>query len=93
MTGFDNPPDIGSQEGVIVFLIDQQGIYCQVTWHSKRIKQDVNSSLAAECLGAVDAAKTCILLRTKLEQLLGLSSGFMRISLISNSKSLVDNVH
>lgn len=92
-SGFANLPDSGSQEGLLVFLVDNQGVYCLIAWHSKRIKRVVNSSLAAECLAAVDAAETSILLRSKLEELLCLPTGFINITLISDSKSLVDNVH
>lgn len=92
-SGFANLPDCGSQEGIITFLIDQKGYYCIIAWYSKRIKRVVNSSLAAECLAAVDAAETSILLRAKLTELLCPSDRTIRISLLSDSKSLVDNVH
>ena len=92
-SGFANLPDCGSQEGVITFLVDQNGCYCVVAWYSKRIKRVVNSSLAAECLAAVDAAETSILLRAKLQELLCLVDRTIKISILSDSKSLVDNVH
>lgn len=91
---YANLPDRGSQGGFITFLIDTSGQYCLFAWQSKRIKRVVNSTLAAECLAAVEAAETCILLRSTLEELLSLPSpGKIRISVLCDNRSLVDAVH
>lgn len=90
---FANLPDRGSQGGFVMFVIDEKGIYSAIAWQSKRIKRVVNSSLSAECLEAVEAAETCILLRARLEELLCLPSQFIKLSLITDSKSLLDAVH
>ena len=90
---FANLPDRGSQGGFIMFVVDDKGVYSTIAWQSKRIKRVVNSSLSAECLEAVEAAETCILLRARLEELLCIPSQSIKISLITDSKSLLDAVH
>lgn len=90
---FANLPDRGSQGGYIMFIVDMEGIYAPLAWQSKRIKRVVNSSLSSECLEAVEAAETCILLRERLQEMLCLKQGSVKISLLTDSKSLLDAVH
>ena len=90
---FANLPDRGSQGGYIIFLVDSNGEYVILAWQSKRIKRVVNSSLSAECLQAVEAAETCILLRDRFEDFLCLPSKSVKISIIIDNKSLLDAVH
>ena len=90
---FANLPDYGSQGGFMCFLVDDQGTYNLISWQSKRIKRVVNSSLSAECLAAVEAAETSVLIRHKLEEMLCLERGSIPISILSDSKSLVEAVH
>ena len=49
------------------------------------MKRVVNSLLSAECLEAVEAAETCILLRARLEELLCIPSQSIKICLITDS--------
>ena len=90
---FANLRDRGSQGGFIMFIVDGQGLYAPVAWQSKRVKRVVNSTLSAECLEAVEAAETCILLRARLEEMLCLSPNSIKISLLTDSKSLLDAVY
>ena len=91
---FANLPDRGSQGGYITFLIDDKGTYCPIAWQSRRIKRVVNSTLAAECLVAVEAAEHCILLKLTLEEMLCFQhEQSISISVISDNKSLVDAAH
>ena len=90
---FANLPDRGSQGGNITFIVDQRGIYCPIAWQSKRIKRVVNSTLAAECLEAVNSAEICILLRSTLETFLCCPKNSIKITIISDNKSLVDAAH
>ena len=90
---FANLPDKGSQGGYIIFLVDDKGKYVVLAWQSKRIKRVVNSSLSAECLQAVEAAETCILLRDRLEDILCLPNKSVQVSIIVDNKSLMDAVH
>ncbi len=85
-----NLPDRGSQGGFIVFLVDKNGDYCTVTWQSRKIKRIVNSTLAAECLAAVDTAENCLLLKATIKEITG---GDIKVSLFSDNKSLVEAAH
>ena len=49
--------------------------------------------MSAECLQAVEAAETCILLQSKIEEMLCIDKNSVRISILSDNKSLVDSVH
>ena len=90
---FANLPDYGSQGGQMTFIVDKNGVNNLIAWKSKRIKRVVNSSLSAECLIGVEAAETAILIRDKLEQMLCYPPQTIPISVISDSKSLVESVH
>ena len=86
-----NLPDKGSQGAYIVFLIDEAGRHALLSWHSRRIKRVVNSTLAAECLAAVEASDASIALSVLLSSMLGCPK--FPISVLVDNKSLVDNVH
>ena len=59
---FANLPDSGSQGAFIIFLVDSNGLYCPLAWQSRRIRRVVHSTIAAECLSAVEVAETCTFL-------------------------------
>ena len=88
-----NLQDKGSQGGFLIFLVDGAGAFSLLCWQSKRIKRVVNSSLSAECLEAVDAAETCLLISDRLEEMLCRPSGSIKITLVTDNRSLVDAVH
>ena len=90
---FANLPDRGSQGGFVAFLVDKQGVYSLISWQSKRIKRVVNSTLAAECLVAVDTAEHCLLLKSILDEIMHTPSTEIKISILSDNRSLVDAVH
>ena len=90
---FANLHDLSSQGGFLIFMVDRQGFYSLVCWQSKKVKRKVNSSLGAECLEACEAASTCILIRERLEQMLCCSPGTVKISILTDNKSLVGAVH
>ena len=73
---FTNLQDQGSQSGFIMFIMDAQGEYAPVLWQSKHVKRVVNSTLLAECLEAVDASETGILLGFRLEEMLCLLTAY-----------------
>jgi hypothetical protein len=54
---FGNLTDGGSQGGYIVFIVDDIGRRCPVTWQSRRIRRVVKSTLAAETLALLDSAE------------------------------------
>ena len=90
---FANLANRGSQGAFLIFMADATGIFSLICWQSKRVKRTVNSTLSAECLSAVDAAETCILIRDRLEEMLCLTSGIIKITLVTDNRSLVDAVH
>ena len=91
---FANLPDRGSQGAYVTFLCDKYGSYCLLAWQSRRIRRVVNSTKAAECLAAVEATDASIALSYMLSSML-FSDNECRIpiSILSDSKSLVDSVH
>jgi hypothetical protein len=48
-----NLPNAGSQGGFVSFLIDKNGLYCPITWQSRKLRRVVKSTIAAECLAIV----------------------------------------
>ena len=96
---FGNLPDRGSQGGYLIFLVDDLGRYCPLAWQSRRIRRVVNSTLAAECLAAVEVAEACVYLATILKELLSWKPAHHKgdaefpISIMCDNKSLVDAVH
>ena len=88
-----NLQDKGSQGGFLIFLVDGAGTFSLLCWLSKRIKRVINSSLSAECLEAVEATETCLLIRDRLEEMLCRPSGSIKITLVTDNRSLVDAVH
>ena len=93
---FGNLSDGGSQGAFIIFLIDSSGRASPVTWQSRRIRRAANSTLAAECIAAVEAAEACIHLQTLLKEILHQSNAemnMMPISILCDNRSLVDAVH
>lgn len=87
---FANLPDRGSQGAYILFLCDKHGEYCIITWQSRRIRRVVNSTIAAECLAAVEASEAAIHLKSVLQAIIKKD---LPISLLCDNRSLVDAVH
>ena len=69
---FGNLPNGGSQGGFICFLIDKSGLYTPITWQSRKIRRVVKSTVAAECLAAVEAAETTIYLSVLIKDIFSL---------------------
>ncbi len=93
---FANLPDRGSQGGHIIFLVDKAGLYCPLSWQSRRIRRVVNSTLAAECLAAVAAVEASVLLSATVKEFLyhaTTETPQLAISVLCDNKSLVDAVH
>ena len=87
-----NLPDRGSQGAYVSFIVDKSGSYSVLAWRSKKIKRVVNNTLAAECLAAVDASEASIASSTLLSEMLGFQES-IPISLMCDSKNLVDSIH
>ena len=90
---FANLPDNGSQGAYIIFLIDKTGSYSVIAWQSRRIRRVVHSTIAAECLAAVEVAETCVYLNKTLQLMLGKNNKEIPITILCDNKSLVDQLH
>ena len=92
---FGNLPDGGSQGAYIIFLCDPGDRSVPITWQSRRIRRAVNSTLAAECMAAVEGAEACFHLKALIQEILSSSSPCesFPISIMCDNRSLVDAVH
>ena len=52
----------GSQGGGIIFIVRENGEYTPLSWNSKKIKQMVKSTIAAEMLALLEGSENCFLL-------------------------------
>ena len=88
---YGNLPGHGSQGGYLVFLVDNTGKYCPLTWQSKRLQRVVGSTLAAECLAIIKTAEAAIHVKALLKEILPNISPAIHV--FSDNKSLVSNAH
>ena len=88
---FKNLPNGASQGAFICFLIDSEGNYCPIAWQSRKIRRVVKSTIAAECLAALDAAEMIMYLSVVLKELLNVES--METIVLCDNKSLVSSVN
>ena len=88
---FANLRGCGSQGAYMIFLCDGRGIWCLISWQSRRIVRVVNSTLAAECLAAVEAAQASIALSHHISGMLGCHK--IPISVLCDNRSVVDAAH
>jgi hypothetical protein len=94
-SSFGNLPDGGSQGAFTIFLCDQKGRATLMAWQSRRIRRAANSTLAAECIAAVEAAEACVHLKVLLQEVMYRDSRLNNfpISIMCDNRSLVDAVH
>ena len=90
---FANLPDSGSQGAFLIFLVDSNGLYCLIAWQSRRIRRVVHSTIAAECLSAVEVSETCTFLSKIIQELLSKVPQKIPIHILSDNKSLIDHLH
>ena len=90
---YANLPDRGSQGSYVILLCDRNGIVCVLDWQSRRIRRVVNSTLAAECLAATEAAKSSLSIQFFMTKALGSERPSVPITMLCDNKSLVDAVH
>ena len=89
---FANLPNGGSQGGFVSFLIDKAGLYCPIAWQSRKIRRVVKSTIAAECLSAVEAAEMTIYLATLIKDIFQLTS-IVDTFVYCDNRNLVNAVH
>ena len=96
---FANLVNRGSQGGFVVFLCDDDGQYCPIVWQSRRLRRVVSSTLAAECLAAMEVADTCVHMQAILTEIYPAHTQTnppgtpFPVSILCDNKSLVDSVH
>ena len=92
---FGTLPNGGSQGAFITFLVDNNGTYCPIAWQSRRIRRVVKSTLAAECLAAIESAESSVLLCTILKELLScqMDCDSVNVVIFCDNRNLVDSVH
>lgn len=90
---FGNLPDGGSQGAYLIFLCDKYGHTVLVSWQSRRIRRTVTSTLAAECIAAVEASEACYHLQTLTHTILRRDRQGIPIKIMCDNRSLVDAVH
>ena len=72
--------------------MDNNGLYCPIGWQSRKIRRVVKSTLAAECLAAVEAAEITVYIATVLKEILK-SSHSIDTFVFCDNKNLVNAVH
>ena len=87
-----NLPNAGSQGGFVSFIVDQNGLYCPITWQSRKLRRVVKSTIAAECLAAVEACEMSTYLAFVLKEILRPTRCIETVVYCDN-KNLVNAVH
>ena len=91
---FGNLPNGGSQGAFITFLVDSNGTYCPISWQSRRIKRVVKSTVAAECLAAIESAESSVLLCTIFREMCSRrDNSSVNVVIFCDNRNLVDSVH
>ena len=90
---FGNLPNGGSQGAYITFLIDSTGLYVPIAWQSRRVRRVVKSTVAAECLAAIEAAENVVLIHNALKSILNNPDCFIECLIYCDNKNLVNAVH
>ena len=88
---FGNLIDGGSQVGLLVFLVNSEGIRCPLYWQSRKARRVVKSTLAAETLALIEAAEAAVFISRVISDLLDCIN--LEIQCFVDNKSLVDALH
>jgi hypothetical protein len=89
---FANLPNAGSQGAYVIMLVDQNGLYTPICWQSRKVRRVVKSTIAAECLAAVEAAEMAIYISALLKDMLQ-SKTTIKTYVFSDNKNLVSATH
>jgi transposase InsO family protein len=90
---FGNLENGGSQGGYLLFITDQHGNKCPVTWQSRRVRRVVKSTLAAETLALLDAAEAGVYIATLLAEAINVPTNSFVVKCFVDNKSLVDALY
>ena len=83
--------EVTSQEGHVIFLVDELGTANVIRWCSKKISRVVPSTFAAESLAMMTAVETAYYYKEIIEKIFGLKDA-IKIVCFSDSRSLVDHL-
>ena len=81
---------VSSTCGILVFLGDQFGNVCVLTWRANKIKRVARSTLAAEAMALQEGIDEAIYTRTLLSEMM--PSMLIPIDVYTDNKSLVDSI-
>ena len=87
---YRNLANDGSQGGYLIFLKDETGKSCPISWQSKRLDKVIDSVLGAEALALVEGAKQGIYLAAMLKQIIGHAD--IKVICLTDNKSLADSL-
>ena len=90
---FANLPNAGSQGGFICLLVDKNGVYFPIAWQSRKVKRVVKSTLAAECLSAVEAAELIVYISELIRNVFQNPDMAIDTFVYCDNKNLVNAVH
>ena len=82
----------GSTGAHIVWLMDNSGRCCPVTWNAHKIKRVIRSTLAAETLSLQEGLETAYYYRQMVEEILGLESKTIPIEAYIDNKSVIEAI-
>ena len=83
---------VASGSGRIIFLVDEDGKCCPITWNSNKLKKIVDSTLAAESMSLSAAVKETIYIQQIIKELLGERSS-LPIYCVVDSRGARDAVY
>ena len=89
-----NLPGGSSQGGFIIFLHGENGNVIPMSWRSRKIKRVVRSTLSAETMAFIEAAKQSFFIRAIISELHGFDNKMiLSINMLKVNKSLFDSIH
>lgn len=90
-----NLPCKGSQGGQVVFLTDGQNV-CPISWHSKKIRRVVKSTLAAETLALLDGCENALMISSLVGEVIygaNKSGRAVPVTAYTDNKNLSETAH
>ena len=84
------PDKIGSTSGLLVFIADESGNMCPVSWRSNKVRRIVRSTLAAEALALQEGIEEAMYIRHMMCEMLDLQSHNLPIHAYIDSRSLLE---
>ena len=82
----------GSTGAHIVWLVDNRGKCCPLSWHANKIKRIVRSTIAAEALRLQEGLESSFYYQIMLENILGISHKTIPIIAYVDNKSVIEAV-